>query len=1815
MSQLTYNLQIDSKFRDVEKYPNPCDFGVTFQLSNTGTSVLGQPVNQNQLYSPVSIDPDYLDSNIQIQNAEIFSYIENDDSIYLSGIINLQSSLDTFNIMYKPQPVLQFPNTIISQTGYTIVSLTGFNILDNPFLAILDKSDGDYSLRWMTFLSDYTGSISSHQNISTRSTIRVSPSNSDIIFWAFDFSASVTINQYINNTIQTLANISEPANGSECLLITGYNISDGSTYKYEAREWGYELLYSDYSIEKTKDNGRFNIGVDEVNNVYISGNTTTFKPTYSSLQFPFLSTDTHNTQSISRTDNLIFYMTGGNSVEYTSIIPWDMENTIGVGSTGASFVTFNKVNSTGGIKYLGSYYTQQDTGAIYQQIGNRRIDMLRVNNKAYMIPTMVDSSRSWVAYESRVYELNPTGATGTLFARFSSGPSPSFYPAGITSTSINTDIYTFQRCGIFTGAYGSPGSYRSDQILIHKFDTLTNIGQTICFTGPLLGCITGSSDPITRPLSRGGLQGILNDCMVAIPSGTDIWCIMFESNASAGAKLIMPIILIKWNTITNTLTQYGDVLTLGPSWPQLRGIIDYKSGQRVLQVSMNSNNTLSYFYDVTNLPTITYITSINNNLSKLNPFSYVGDNLFACGSPNITNWDITDVNNMKPFGVQYQLGDDLLQHIMNIDYNNSIIGIGGSDINGWFFYKSQPIVSNSLTLKQKYVTKNIGQYVRTNSQECIHQFNYTPKNYNNLSVPNFKQKMFLFTINNKTVLIDDISNIGYTIQRKILDISSFNFTLHPNRPFGLYATRYNTFIFDESNGIYILFGFYNKLGIYFYNDILNTITPLYQENISLGGIVYINTYLYNNEKYAVFVFVNNIIRIYKLIVTSGEITSMIYINQTSPSAGSFNFTGGAVLVYYTLLNKYYLHLIGYSNLLTSGAPRRLNSVEITNPYAPIPSPVSSAFTVALVITTTSNGMSYYEDPNYNVTLYVCQLTSTRFYNVTNPLVYDELGFRPKQGLQTIGYTHNSQSFFNKIDKKIYIVVPYFLNRLFPPNPIYIYKADTPTNPILDTSNVVLQDNFNENPVLNVTVCQNENRTYVSFLYANCYYSSGPGGAYPSGPVPSAGTTGATGPDINNNYLYYIYDMSNPEFAGRNQNISTTINKYSGIPINGSAFITKFNADGSNGWLSYMGSKSSDPGLFTNISNFVLDYSKKHIYCIGGWQESIAFSQYAPSGVYNYFKSKNTVYNSFLAKLNIFTGEWIWATPLIGNLDDYTERLSYQYYNSSELLLMSVFFNSFSLQTYQAINSTLNPSSILNNIINITNNTSSVCSAVHAFTTSGSIAWTIIFFSKIPLTNAYVFDIDSTDGIITVIGISDTQELSCQDSTGKEVQVTYSQIDTISQQYIFVYRFTYLGVYISSQRIEFPSSVGYININDIKTYPNLNKLILPIIFSSLNQSSIKTFNKDGTFAQDITDYTPLIKNTMLVSYKHNSQYTDVNNKIYSSIKHYYPLGLNTGAGYYTNYYDYLIGNNPDTLLNNSFQIRNSFINDNSFYTILNQYIDTSKLNRNFINYSNTGQFIRPDLNYYRCNLSKTTTNGYLLYSSGSTGGIINIDYQNFTPAKNMYITLTSSTGTVNIPVTYQYSITGSQLIYDSSQYSIPTDEYPYLLINNKNASAYYTYQFYPGSLYKSNYFIIRKLTLTIPNRLIRNSTFGGTRDLNDLPYLYLKIFNQNDQQAVDINNFNLVYDNNINTGTNACFQFPISYAGTTSNFTTLSLDIQPRIKFSFEFYNMRFQLIDPEGEVIQFDPTPYKASDSVFTGTTVSQNLLNITVRMQIQISN
>jgi hypothetical protein len=159
--------------------------------------------------------------------------------------------------------------------------------------------------------------------------------------------------------------------------------------------------------------------------------------------------------------------------------------------------------------------------------------------------------------------------------------------------------------------------------------------------------------------------------------------------------------------------------------------------------------------------------------------------------------------------------------------------------------------------------------------------------------------------------------------------------------------------------------------------------------------------------------------------------------------------------------------------------------------------------------------------------------------------------------------------------------------------------------------------------------------------------------------------------------------------------------------------------------------------------------------------------------------------------------------------------------------------------------------------------------------------------------------------------------------------------------------------------------------------------------------------------------------------------------------------------------------------------------------------------------------------------------------------------------------------------------------------------PYLWLSKKNLSAEYTLQFYPATLNSSKVFNLSLNNLIIPNRPIRNTTLEGTRLLTDLPYIYLSVFNADDNGLwygqtgasfgrQEINNF---FSNNVTRDANAIFEIPMKYAVEQENFIVLSSNTKPRIKFTPNYYNIRYIITDPDGNVLLFDNTPYKSIDN------------------------
>jgi hypothetical protein len=368
----------------------------------------------------------------------------------------------------------------------------------------------------------------------------------------------------------------------------------------------------------------------------------------------------------------------------------------------------------------------------------------------------------------------------------------------------------------------------------------------------------------------------------------------------------------------------------------------------------------------------------------------------------------------------------------------------------------------------------------------------------------------------------------------------------------------------------------------------------------------------------------------------------------------------------------------------------------------------------------------------------------------------------------------------------------------------------------------------------------------------------------------------------------------------------------------------------------------------------------------------------------------------------------------------------------------------------------------------------------------------------------------------------------------------------------------------------------------------------------------------------TGINPTYIDGTVINYKYNPSYIDPNGTTYSKLTCYTSSGstgseflpYHTIAPFYFSSgstgtdligkYIYIKGDPSDTILNNNFSIRESSYNSstNEYNIVLNSKVDTSQIVRQFqeVNDNNFTNY------FYTSNIAQSLTTAILPFG-GPTGSVISVpNTYTFDTTKKYYIIT---------PTNKVTNITNISLI--NSRYYLTVDTpsnllgNTYITITPFNNSALYTLQFYPGSLATPLYYKVSLQRLTIPNRRIRNSLYTGVRELSDFPYIFLEIYNTSDDDTYDNQIVNTFYSNDPNKDGRAIFTIPITSAGGQSNYLFLSSAGTPKVKFTPGYYNIRFRLVDPYGNIIEFDNTPYKTSDAAFVGGVVDPRLMNVIV--------
>lgn len=723
-------------------------------------------------------------------------------------------------------------------------------------------------------------------------------------------------------------------------------------------------------------------------------------------------------------------------------------------------------------------------------------------------------------------------------------------------------------------------------------------------------------------------------------------------------------------------------------------------------------------------------------------------------------------------------------------------------------------------------------------------------------------------------------------------------------------------------------------------------------------------------------------------------------------------------------------------------------------------------------------------------------------------------------------------------------------------------------------------------------------------------------------------------DYSGNYKGTVYlNLSNVEYFAVNytdNQYSSLIydQTYSNIEGIGVGLIHKLDANGSPNWLSLLGGRiTSDTklSLNTTISNITLDSSLKYCYIAGGWQNKI--ESFVDTDVitgqplvspiaYNKITTNptDTSINSFVCKLNINDGTFVWLSPTFGKGDDYYQRIMYN--PTTTCVSLIGYFSSPVMLVYEpqlSVNGAAGLTNPINTILNVSN-PSTFTTVLFTIDEECKLKWSTKLYSLEQASKNKGYDLTIDGGSIHCILLSNSNKLECIDSTGKNVQNTYTNISPLSQQFIAIYAFDYNGIYQKSERIEMPPGFTT-SIYDLVAFNVLNRMLFfANFYTTINASnnSIRIYNKDGSYATGISEYPIGIPFSQAFEYKFNSSFIDTNGKEYSQII------LSTGTSSETvnlqNYKLFIQGGtqefdplnitttylNTDPYLNTNFSIRSN--TDSTI--ILNSVVPTNKMIRK--NLPSSG------LQWYS-SISSTPLYGIFSYSAvESVPGLYNITQLFGPPPK-----LVSSTGIYyvmypeangGVTILNVQSIVINRGIYQiqlSSGISGLNTISPFVYLGTYNQSANWTLQFYPASINTEVFFEITLVSLTIPDRPIKNSEYPGVRYINDFPYIYLMVINTNEAGTIDTQILNDFFTTNINRNPNAIFTLSGLSGDTPTNYTTLAGGLTAKIKFSPGFYRIRFVLFDPEGNIIEFDNTPIKQSDSIFSSGVVPDKLMNM----------
>lgn len=1391
MSNINYYVNIDSRFKNNEKYQNPCDFGVGLVAPElTGPSVNGLPVDSTSYFELGSIDPDFDNDDLQFINCKLTNYKRDTDGTrYYCGLTNADSFFVSMDILYK---------------GVSIFDIVPPNFLEGIFCFVLES---DFTFRWGVMLyPSYPW-----ENSNTSKNVLLQLSETGKVFLIFDFSmpfASMLLfdSNFIIYNFDSIAFVnpnfydgdycistSQQDILNRCAAIAAFNKSDGSPASYQGRGWGYHTFGSNFQLDATRTNGKLNFVNDKAENLFVSSNVNPFNPIKdivplnSAGDIPNSKPSPHSIYRYTGTLNVNspFIVSSSNSYDYFTRF---------VGPGGSSGINRNPTyyfmnnNSVG---HLQTFHTHTLSLAsntyLYDDIFHQ------INNRLYVVVQFISSVGTPIGFN--VYDITGNTLSGPVVSSPHSFVGP-----------LSIDSYTTT----------------SGNILIAVRDGGNNLRLYECNTS------TFTVSFLTSAIVPSSFSGVN---MKFLLSGGLYYLFLLDYDSTTDIK--QRTWTYSYNRGTNTLSylsgSYFDA---------------YTSNQAIHLFQTSTNNYLVIGNEQNPEVQIIDITDPVNQV-EFTPIIYQPGTIpysITKVLDGVTHHYIT-VSTFENSAVQFYNVDDLQLYSPQIigDSYDDVGCVNYVDNDGYLYGRYQPenmeqvnIVRDSLgnpefTSLAVYLNYRSFRKTPTFLQPTVVHSSQTNQNLKgNLVTEGVNPHRFVnLYINNKayslvvaddSIQIFDISNIKTLASLSITTGIDQTFTkdvqyLNVYGNHYIILARLNTvelWRLDEN----LIPQYITLLNVEDYLDGFSgpptdsaNYTP---EGVPAGEIYYVQKLIpLDGGEFLVFT-LNNLGFKFRVFIED-TLECLTYATWLQQSGELFFRT--AVSYYYSDLSATYIYVFSAMHYAITVGDQGLyiwdTSLEFIGGaiYSSYPSGDS-----CIIVTDLQNKPYLITYDNIEPGIVI--------YDVSNPYSPSNMVFKSTLYSKDLNDYNSIVGFTNLVvDNQTYILTN-------------LRTDATATNDFLQCVNVTDPDNpsiemYNSVPLPGGTIQMdivNYNRKYYSFT-------------------------------LSDNGSIYMYDVTNIKFAQNFFDVVTVgdTKQFNGVGSAFITKISNDGLPSWFSYLTTDFSEQLFCGQNINISNAAIDTSQLNLYLSGGFKQKIKlFNAASLDSMYtgtNNIKFLDSTYSGYLTKIDTITGQWKWITPMNGPGDDYIEHL--QYNPSKDSVAFVGYTNSNVLIVYNTNIS--NPSTANTPLIPtvpqaVITNPNLLVGFVISINNGGVYGWNSIVYSDEDNRFIRLHDLYIDDTSIHVLGYSNSNTTKCTSTS----QVLYS-IKGDTQYQILYYKFNTSGGYLGNQYIVFPD-YAQLTIQDIKAYASDNTItILPTIQHYANDLYY-IYNKDGTLGkEDILNY--------------------------------------------------------------------------------------------------------------------------------------------------------------------------------------------------------------------------------------------------------------------------------------------------------------------------------------------------------------------------